>query len=789
MDADQALRQIEQLVIAQTGERLSELQQTILKQVWLGQKYFDIADAYGCTEGHAKDVGSDLWKLLSQVIGERITKKNLRYVLTDHVSLSATSSPERAYKPDFVGRHQAMSQISQWRQQGATAIAIQGEGGLGKTTLAQQYLQSQGFEMVLELLMAKESDNITSAQRVVEEWLTRDLQEDPGLEFGISLDRLKRHLHQRRIGVLVDNLEPALDQQGLLIPEHRPYVELFRVLTDPRNQGLTLVTSRDRICEASLNLQHYRLSGLDENAWQQYSQLRELAIDVKLLKPMHRAYGGNAKAMTLLCGAIQSDFGGDAAAFWQDQQQDLLIAADLKNLINNQIDRLQTLDPQAYRLFCRLGCYRYQTIATLPREGVLALLWDVPEAKRRASILSLQNRSLVECHQGRYWLHPVTRAAAITRLQDSPDWPMAHHHAAQYWSQSVETLTTNQDALQALEAFYHYKAIHDYPQAAAVLLQVRQNQWQQYLSLGSSLYRMGLHQSLLGELPPLMTHLPCDRSYCELQNILADYYWSTGQIRQAIALQNDSLSLSTQALADPDLDSRRRRHFQVQALDSRLSLGLYSLDLWELENSVQCFQQVIEIATRTDQERWVPKASICLALVFTHLGKKQQARQLVTHALGERLPETEQAARLAYFMQLLGQTYTHLGDLPSAYALFEQALTVAEASHYPHIQARTLTGRAVIHRLQGQFAPAVADHGQAIVLLKPLNATCDLAEAYFQLGLTYQTMHQVCDAQRAAYVQRGHRDQNFHQAIQLFTAMDAPCQIQRVLAHTISTEH
>lgn len=773
MDADQALRQIEQLVIAQTGEGLSELQQTILKQVWLGQKYFDIADTYGCTEGHAKDVGSDLWKLLSQVMGKKITKKNLRHVLTNHRSEAFSSPPIETYRPDFVGRHQAISHLNHLNQQGATAIAIQGEGGLGKTTLAQQYLQSQGFEIVLELLMAKEPDTITSAQRVVEEWLTRDLQEDPGLEFGISLDRLKRHLHQRPIGVLVDNLEPALDQQGLLIAEHRRYVELFRVLTDPRNLGLTLVTSRDRICEASLNLQHYRLSGLDKEAWQEYFQLQELTLDLKLLEKMHRAYGGNAKAMTLLCGSIRSDFGGDAAAFWQDQQQDLLVAADLHNLINNQIDRLQNLDPQAYRLFCRLGCYRYQTLATLSKAGVLALLWEVPETKRRASLMSLQNRSLVECRQGRYWLHPVTRAAAIGRLQSSPDWQQAHYHAAQYWSESVQTLTTTQEALQALEAFYHYKAIQDYPQAAAVLLQVRQNQWQQYLSLGSSLYRMGLHQSLLGELPSLMTYLPCDRSYCELQNILADYYWSTGQIRQGIALQKDSLSLSTQALAAPDLDPRHHRHFQIQVLDSRLSLGLYYLDLWELEQSAQCFQQVIELATHTDQDRWVPKASICLALVLTHLGKTDQAQQLATQTWGERLPETEQAARLAYFMQLLGQTYTALEDLSSAHALFDQALTVAEASHYPHIQARTLTGRAVIHRLQGKFTPAVADHDQAILLLKPLNATCDLAEAYFQLGLTYQTMNQM-----------GDRDPMFHQATQLFTTMDAPCQIQRVLAST-----
>ncbi|WP_299408267.1 NB-ARC domain-containing protein [Acaryochloris sp. IP29b_bin.148] len=771
MDADQALTQIEALVIAQTGKRLSELQRIILQQVWLGKKYFDIANTYGCTEGHAKDVGSDLWKFLSQVMGEKVTKQNLRRVVTDHVRLSLNPPPiEIDPMPDFVGRSQAITQLSQWVQQGTRAIALQGEGGLGKTTLAQQYLQSQGYDIILELLMAKEPENITSVERVVEEWLTRDLADDPGREFGISLDRLKRHLHQRRIGVLIDNLEPALDQRGLLIAHHRRYLDLFRVLTDPRNQGLTLFTSRDRLCEGSLHLHHYRLPGLDFAAWQHYWRYQGLSTEVESLPQMHRAYGGNAKAMTLLCGAIQSDFGGDLTAFWHDQQHDLLLVADLNNLINHQINRLQTLDPQAYRLFCRLGCYRYQTIATLPIDGVLALLWDVPESEQRARIVSLRNRSLVEFREGQYGLHPVIRAAAIARLRDSSDWEPANQHAAQYWTNSIQTIASPQSALQALEAYHHYMAIQDYSQAAAVLLQARDNQWHQYLSLGSTLYRMGLHQSLLSELPQLMARLPCDRRFCELHNILGDYYWSTGQIHPAIAAQNQSLHLSTQTLADPhNLDQRSLHHLQIQELDSRLSLGLYHLDLWELETSAQFFQQVIELATQTDHHRWIPKASICLALVSSHLGDLKQARELAAQPLGTPLLDTDQAARQAYFMQLLGQTHTQLEQFEQATTLFDQALTVAESSHYPQIQARTLTGRATIHRHQGHFTLAITDHHQALTLLSTLNATCDLAEAHLQLGLTYQTMNHALEG-----------DHHFHQALQLFQAMNAPYQVKRV---------
>jgi hypothetical protein len=35
-------------------------------------------------------------------------------------------------------------------------------GGVGKTTLAREYLKTQGFDLILDLPMAKEKENITA---------------------------------------------------------------------------------------------------------------------------------------------------------------------------------------------------------------------------------------------------------------------------------------------------------------------------------------------------------------------------------------------------------------------------------------------------------------------------------------------------------------------------------------------------------------------------------------------------------------------------------------------------
>ena len=156
--------------------------------------------------------------------------------------------------------------------------------------------------------MAKEAQHLTPVETVVEEWLTQEFQEEPGRNLGVTLARLKRHLQNQRVGILIDNLEPALDRNGVFIADCRDYSELLRILTSPRNQSLTLLTSRDRLCESSLSVEHYRLAGLSIAAWQEYFALQNIPVESELLSKIHTIYGGNAKAMQLITGQIRTDF-------------------------------------------------------------------------------------------------------------------------------------------------------------------------------------------------------------------------------------------------------------------------------------------------------------------------------------------------------------------------------------------------------------------------------------------------------------------------------------------------
>ena len=220
MNVETAINWIDRLLKIETGRHLNDLQIFIVSQVWRGQKYVDMAAEYHCTEGHVKDIAAALWQLLSQLLGERVTKTNLKSILQRHVRLPSVPSNSIAtlnVNYQFIGRERATAGLDELILQGQRSIVIQGEGGVGKTMLAQQYLQACGCDAILELSMAKETAQITPAEIVLEEWLGQDLQIDPGREFGVALLRLKRQLSTRKIGVLIDNLEPALDRDGRFV--------------------------------------------------------------------------------------------------------------------------------------------------------------------------------------------------------------------------------------------------------------------------------------------------------------------------------------------------------------------------------------------------------------------------------------------------------------------------------------------------------------------------------------------------------------------------------------------
>lgn len=78
MDTQELVAYLDELLFSSTGKRIDSLQVAILKGVLKGQKYADIAQEFNCSTGHAKDEAYKLWQILSDTLGEEITKSNFR---------------------------------------------------------------------------------------------------------------------------------------------------------------------------------------------------------------------------------------------------------------------------------------------------------------------------------------------------------------------------------------------------------------------------------------------------------------------------------------------------------------------------------------------------------------------------------------------------------------------------------------------------------------------------------------------------------------------------------------
>jgi tetratricopeptide (TPR) repeat protein len=107
--------------------------------------------------------------------------------------------------------------------------------------------------------------------------------------------------------------------------------------------------------------------------------------------------------------------------------------------------------------------------------------------------------------------------------------------------------------------------------------------------------------------------------------------------------------------------------------------------------------------------------------------------------------------------------------LERAFEFYQQTLQVSEENDFTQIRAKAINGIAQLHREQQEFQQALHKHAEAIELLDKIIAKCDLADAYYQLGLTYQKMGNTEQSQKS-----------FREAIQLFDEMQAPKQVERV---------
>jgi tetratricopeptide (TPR) repeat protein len=778
MDADRALAWVETVLWDKLGVQFSELQRSIFRAAWAKQTYEAIAKTLGYEESYVRDVGSQMFRLLKELFDNpAINKQNFPTILQRLQAQSAPLIPTIVAplpppippiangQSNFLGRQTDLDAITQQLTHHAIVL-IHGEGGLGKTTLARKYLELHQYRMLSIWMPAESPSMVTPVELVVEEWLRGEFGLDAGRDFGINLDRLRRCFKTANppIGILIDNLESALDPQGEFATAHRGYVELLRLVADPSLPVIALITSRAQLKESTVTPLRYHLSGLTEPVWREYFQHHQIKVNANHLTAIWQSCVGNPKAMEILKGAAISEFDGDLDAYWLSCGQDLLMDGNVQHLVASQLRAINHRNPAAYRLLCRLGAYRYQNYSSISRDGVTAMLWDVPPAQQAGVIQALRDRCLLESRQNHtiFWLHPMLQSEAWKRLRAHPDWETSHRQAGAFWLAATPRFDTVDDAQRLLEAYHHYLEIDDYELACEVLVTRKPNRWNTTIEVGWLFYRFSLLQQITIAITRILPHIPTDSRAGRLYNLLGYVCRLCGEPQQA--RQHHATALSITASLPP----HQTPSIDIQRLiiSSRFNLGLCHRDLWELDKAIAHFQATKQIAEAAGAIDYVIYANCCLAYVYSCQVEREQTlihlHQIPGLALKPEITSWGQASSLLY----LASTYRNIGDIEAAIELYQDTLQFAESQQFTHIVAKANHGMAQINRHRERYTEALQQHALAIDRLQQVTARCDLAEAYIQRAITHRTMGDQPASQG-----------DFAEARRLLQAIDAPLRL------------
>ncbi|MBE9184820.1 ATPase [Microcoleus sp. LEGE 07076] len=405
MDVEEILKFADNLVFTKTGKHLDNVQEAILRGSWQGQKYPKIAEEAHCSEGHARDVASELWKILSDVLGEAVNKSNFKSTFKRlHISIVSstveknsvqignvnvcgdtshspkvpktrspfsTSTPENTQPqirqdlrdaPDissFYGRTSELATLQQWiLQERCRLVAILGISGIGKTDLALHILPliQHQFDYVIWRSLGASPTLETTLKNLIK-FLSNLSETELPVSTDELLSLLMEKLRSHRCLIILDDVQTILSSRqiaGNYRHEYDNYSTLFKRIGETCHNSCLIINSWEppreivALTRENARVRTLLLDGLDAAAGE---LLREKGLlDEQQWETLINTYRGNPLWLKIVAAMIQELFSGRVAQFLQ---YDLLfLPEELKARLQQQCDRLSELEKQ---VMCCMG--------------------------------------------------------------------------------------------------------------------------------------------------------------------------------------------------------------------------------------------------------------------------------------------------------------------------------------------------------------------------------------------------------------------------------------------------
>ena len=390
MPVTEILQWVDQLVFTQTGNHLNNLQKDVVQGIWQGKTYAEMAKEFGYdSENHIGNVSRELYKVLSEELGENVNKSNFCSTIERLKNSYSPNSPNASFfciginssfnlcplnqknnsnsnkdnqinfseKPvhdltlapkitHFYDRTTELHTLSHWlTTQNPRLISVLGLSGIGKTTLVKQFvdLNLSQFDVVIW----KSIKLSPSLDTIITDIFTL-INPEP-IQTDNKLAQLFNLLRQQKCLIVIDDVQELFipgQFAGQFKPEYQNYQHFFTAIANIEHQSTLILISQEQ-CQEMLCLDEelypikcLELPGLNNTEILKNLKLKDESSWSKLIE----LYEGNPVYLKDIANLIKNLFGGKVAEFLDENG--IIVTKDMKSRLTELFNLLSPVEPE-----------------------------------------------------------------------------------------------------------------------------------------------------------------------------------------------------------------------------------------------------------------------------------------------------------------------------------------------------------------------------------------------------------------------------------------------------------
>jgi WD40 repeat protein/transcriptional regulator with XRE-family HTH domain len=332
----------------------------------------------------------------------------------------------------FYNRAAEIATLEQWIVgDRCRLVTLFGMGGIGKTALSVKLAEQ--IQDQFDYLIWRSLRNAPPIQTLLTnllQFLSDEQETELPETFDEQLSRLITYLRASRCLLILDNAESILqsgespsdtlrDRAGCYRAGYEEYGQLLKCVGETFHNSCLVLTSRElpkelvSLAGKTLPVRCLKLEGLSSADGRKLFQIKGdfTGSNIQWSVLIDR-YAGNPLALKIVASAIEDFFEGNISSFLQFLEQDSFIFDELRDLLQQQFQRLTHLEREImYWLAINREPLSMQELQA-------DVVNSISPGELLGAIASLQRRSLIEKSSARFTQQPVVMEYAIGEFID-----------------------------------------------------------------------------------------------------------------------------------------------------------------------------------------------------------------------------------------------------------------------------------------------------------------------------------------------------------------------------------